>query len=352
MEQTTTQATPEMSQPTVVPATPTEVQPKKTSWGWFIGAVWGCLWLLVMAAVGIGAIVYLIYAADKADDWQNDDYTYDDYSYDDYEYDDTYYDDVVEDTTDADVNEGIAITDPLPDDTYAYQVVAYPTDSFTAAEYPAVQATIENIDMQPLQNPGDNEFVWIGATLENGYFVQVGILSSQTVDDEGNMEWSYFWEMWDDEDNYLYGYSEPLSTNGWDENTENVFTISCQDPTTGQWEFWVNDVVVGTTNTESCDLDVSNTSLVWELVTTTPAGDAALPTITPIRLHTMQYWDGYDWIDVAEATLTYGYGLVSVGTESDPASVCPPYGAEALKKGFKAGSGLECLPSAAALWSL
>ncbi|MBI4407627.1 MAG: hypothetical protein HY565_03970 [Candidatus Kerfeldbacteria bacterium] len=334
MEQTTTQATPELS------------QPKKTSWGCIIGAGLGCLWLLVMAAIGIGAVVYLIYSEDKTD------YSYDDYSYDDYDYDDIYYDDVVEGTTDVGINDGIAITDPLPEDAYAYQVIAYPTDSFTAAEYPSVQATIENIDMQPLANPDDTVFAWVGATLDNDYFIQVGISSSQIVDDSGNMEWNYFWEMWDAQGNYLYGYQELLSTYGWADNAENKFTITCQDPATGQWEFWVNDEVVGTTNTDSCALDVSNTSLVWELVTTSPAGDSNLPVVTPIHLQSMQYWDGYDWLDVAEATLTYGYGLVSVGTESDPASVCPPYGAVGSKKGFKAGSNLECLPGETALWSL
>lgn len=324
---------------------------KKTSWGCIIGAGLGCLWLLAMAAVGIGAIVYLIYAEDTTDDYYYNDYTYDDYSYDDYDYDDLDYDYDEYDSYD-DINEGVAITDPLPEDAYAYQVIAYPTDTFNSAEYPSVQATIENVAVQPLQSPDDSVFVWVGATLDNDYFIQVGMSSSQTVDDAGNMAWNYFWEMWDDQGNYLYGYQDPLSTNGWDQNTENKFTITCQDPATGQWEFWVNDEVVGTTNTESCALDVANTSLVWELVTEKPAGDTDLPTFTPTRLHTMQYWDGYDWIDVTAATLTYGYGLVNIGTESDPASVCPPYGAEALTAGFKAGSGLECLPDAAVLWNL
>lgn len=326
---------------------------KKTNWGCLIGAGLGCLWLLAMAGVGVGAVVYLIYS-EKKTDYSYDDYTYDDYTNYDYTYDDLDYDydDVIEDTTDDTVNEGIAITDALPEDAYAYQVIAYPTDTFSSAEYPAVQATIENVAVQPLQNPDDSVFIWVGATLDNDYFIQVGMSSSQTVDDVGNMVWNYFWEMWDDQGNYLYGYQELLSAYGWDKNTENKFTITCQDPATGQWEFWVNDEVVGTTNTESCALDVVNTSLVWELVTEKPAGDADLPTFTPTRLHAMQYWDGYDWIDVTAATLTYGYGLVNIGTESDPASVCPPYGAAALSKGFKAGSDLECLPGDAELWSL
>jgi len=207
------------------------------------------------------------------------------------------------------------------------------------------------LNVPPLANPEDSVFVWVGATLINGYFIQVGMSSSYTVDKSGNMQWNYFWEMWDDQDNYLYGYQDLMSAHGWDNDRENTFTITCQDPTTGEWEFWVNEEVIGTTNTGSCTMDVSDTSLVWELTSPTLPGSADLPSFAPTELTNMQYWDGYDWVDVDGATLTYGYGLIKDGTVVDQASVCPPYGVVPVTNGFSVGSGLECLPDGAELWS-
>lgn len=303
-----------------------EKDSKKTNWGCIIIGGLGCLWLLVMAGLLIAAIIYFV-----IDQKSNVD--------------------ALVTNVDSDVNRGVAITEPLSSSDVAYQVIAYPTVTFTNSEYPGVQATIEHIDMPPPTNPEDSVFVWVGATLLNDYFVQVGMSSSSTVDDAGNMQWNYFWEMWDDEDNYLYGYQAPLSDYGWDNNSENTFTITCQDPATGEWEFWVNETVVGTTTTGNCDFDVADTSLVLEITTPTlPASD--LPELTPVDLTAMEYWDGYDWIDVDSATLTYGYGLIKDGTEIDQASVCPPYGVTGLSNGFRVGSDLECLADGAVLWDL
>lgn len=321
--------------------------PKKSNWGCIIIGGLGCLWLLVMAALVVGVIIYFVTAdQEKATDYDDWFETVDDYTNtnDTIDYDDTT-------NTNTDENRGFAITDPLSEVDAAYQVIAYPTTSYTDSEYPGVQATIENIDVPPLSNLDDSVFVWVGATLLNGYFIQVGMSSSQTTDDSGNMEWNYFWEMWDDQDNYLYGYQEPMSVYGWDNNKENTFTITCQDPASGEWEFWVNEQVVGTTNTGSCDMDVADTSLVWELTTAALPGDAALPEFTATDLTNMEYWDGYDWVPVDGATLTYGYGLIKDGTEVDPASVCPPYGVTLLSNGFSVGSGLECLSDGVELWS-
>lgn len=322
-------------------------QPKKSNWGCYLIGGLGCLWIVVMIGLLVGAIVYFVYKEEsditEVDDW--------------FETVNTNLDtnlNINLDTntnSDSDTNYGIAITDPLSDIDAAYQVIAYPTTTYIDSEYPGIQATIENVDVPPLTNADDSVFIWVGATLLNDYFIQVGMSSSDTVDENGNMQWNYFWEMWDDQDNYLYGFQDPLSTYGWDNNKENTFTISCQDPATGEWEFWINDEVVGTTNTGSCAMDVADTSLVWELTSPTKPGDETLPKFLPTNLTDMQYWDGYDWVDVESATLTYGYGLIKEGTEIDPASVCPPYGVELLANGFSVGSDLECLPDGAELWS-
>ena len=321
------------------------MEPKKTNWGCILIGGLGCLWLLVMVGLLIGAVIYFVYqdeenGTDDTTSW-----------YESYDTNTNTTTDITDANTNSEANYGVAITDPLSDIDAAYQVIAYPTVTYIDSEYPGIQGTIENIDVAPLSNTDDNIFIWVGATLVNNYFVQVGMSSSNTVDENGNMEWNYFWEMWDDQDNYLYGYQAPLSDYGWDNNKENTFTITCQDPAAGGWEFWVNEEVVGTTNTGSCAMDVADTSLVWELTSPTKPGEN-LPEFLPTNLTNMQYWDGYDWVDVDSATLTYGYGLIKDGTVIDPASVCPPYGVTLLANGFSVGSGLECLPDGAELWNL
>ncbi len=234
----------------------------------------------------------------------------------------------------------------------AYQIVAYPGSSYAEWSYPSVQTTIPYAKTQPLP-AGDHGYLWVGATLANGYFVQVGMATSDQRDADGNMQWNYFWQVWDDNNTYLYGYENAMTQNNWHLNTENTFTLTCQNPDTGTWEFWVNEEVIGTASTGSCNMDLKNASVTWELVTNKTPQDI-LPTFGPFQLGTMEYWDGYNWLNVADARLTYGYGLISDGTVADTDSVCPPYGvmaAEANSSVFTAGSTLPCLAPGALLWS-
>ena len=244
------------------------------------------------------------------------------------------------------------LTDPMEQysDLNAYQVYAYPTSHIALTSYPSIRATIEHQEMSPLVE-GDHGFLWVGAILDNGYFIQVGLITSQYLNENGTMQWDYFWEMWDDQGVYQEGEQASLDYQQWDENETNQFTLTCQDPNTGTWEFWVNGTTIGTVTTGDCNTNLDNVSLTWEVVTNKTPVDA-LPVFGPFKLNNLQYWDGEkNWYDVEEAGIGYGYGAVSEGTIQDQASVCPPYGAESLKKGFLAGSTLSCLTSGELLWA-
>jgi len=103
----------------------TENKPKKSNWGCIIIGGLGCLWLLVMAALVIGAVVY--YALRESDNTIT-------------EYDDWFetVDDYTNTNTDTDDNRGFAITEPLSDIDAAYQVIAYPTTVYTDSECTAI----------------------------------------------------------------------------------------------------------------------------------------------------------------------------------------------------------------------
>ncbi len=250
-------------------------------------------------------------------------------------------------------NTGFQNTAELSATAQAYQLVAYPGLSYNSWSYPSIQATIPYAKTRTLSD-GDYGHLWVGAKLDNGYFIQVGMASSDAVDADGNMIWDYFWEVWNDQNEYIYGYQSAMTENAWDQNAENTFSITCQDPDSGTWEFWVNQLTVGTTTTGDCGMDLTNASLTWELVTDKTPGQA-LPKFGPFQLGPMEYWDGYDWLAVPDATLTYGYGYIKDGTVVDQASVCPPYGATAAAAGqsvFSAGATLSCLSQGAQLWSL
>lgn len=240
----------------------------------------------------------------------------------------------------------------VADDLYAYQIGAYAEDDVVIPEWAAFQFTSAYPKTRPLPE-NDSGSLWVGAVLDNDYFIQIGMMSTTRVDADGNMVWSYFWEMWDDQDNYLYGLQDDMTYYGWDQNATNIFNMSCVDPEQGTWEFWVNDTMVGRTNTGSCATQVTNSYVFWEM-TTTKTDKALLPEFGPFTVGSFEYWDGYDWYPVEHATLSYSFGQVVNGTQVDQANVCPPYGAMALddtpEKDFRVGSTLSCLEQATQLW--
>ncbi len=241
--------------------------------------------------------------------------------------------------------------EPISADLYAYQVGAYSGQRFSDTGWPALRITLDYPEVPPLTDADDIGSLWVGVVLDNDYFIQVGMMSSTEADTQGNMRWNYFWQMWDDQDNYKYGLQEPMENYGWEANDTNQFTLTCQDPETGTWEFWVNDTVVGRTDTESCALDIYNSQVFWEM-TTPKTANADLPTFGPFTFSDFEYWDGYDWQSVQSATLSYGYGQILAGTDKDQASVCPPYGAvsDSANKTFQAGTNLPCSAIDSVLW--
>lgn len=316
--------------PTSGPQTVSITPDTSSNWGCLLLAGFGCLGLLAIFGLLIAGIILALVASTSTAEPINYNYNYN-----------------------TNQNYGIENIQPLSATAQAYQIVAYPEFSYSTWTYPSIQAKLPYAKTTPLTD-GDYGHLWVGAKLDNGYFIQVGMASSNTVDAEGNMEWNYFWEVWNDQNEYIYGYQDAMAEEGWDANADNTFSLTCQNPDAGTWEFWVNEQVVGTTTTGDCAVNLHNASVTWELVTEqTPGG--TLPTFGPFQLGQMQYWDGYNWLDVPGATLTYGYGYIKNGTARDQASVCPPYGVTAAAKGsslFSAGSGLTCLEQGAQLWSL
>lgn len=248
---------------------------------------------------------------------------------------------------------GFAIEDGfVTDDLYAYQIGAYAEDDVVVPDWGAYQFTLNYPKVKPMPDE-DTGSLWVGAVLDNDYFIQIGMMSTDEVDADGNMIWSYFWEMWDDQDNYLYGLQDNMSYYGWDQEETNVFSMACVDAETGTWEFWVNDTVVGQTVTGSCATHVTNSYIFWEM-TTNKTDKASLPEFGPFTIGNFEYWDGFEWYPVEHSTLSYSYGRIVDGTVIDQAAVCPPYGAakldDTLESDFIVGSGVECLEYGSQLW--
>ena len=128
----------------------------------------------------------------------------------------------------------------------------------------------------------------------------------------------------------------------------------CTDPSTGEWEFRVNGKTFGRTTTESCGLNVANTSLAFEVVSDTGTVDnaASLPNLGPLVLGNMQFWDDAQWHTIPKAVLSYSAGDTDNGTQVEQAAVCPPYGAQPLDSvHFSVGSNLECAPVGSLIWT-
>lgn len=307
-----------------------ESKPTKNSWGCLLISVLGCFGILVVIGMLATLIVYFGIRQSKDDSYR---YNYNANLNNNY-------------------NGNNQVTNQDFGDQRAYQIVAYPGNSYAEWSYPSIQTTIPYAKTAPLPT-GDHGYLWVGATLSNGYFVQVGMSTSERVDADGNMIWNYFWQVWDNNNTYLYGYEDYMTESDWDLNADNTFTLTCQNPDTGTWEFWVNQKTIGTASTGSCNMDLKNASVAWEVVTTKTPQDT-LPTFGPFQIGTMEYWDGYSWLNVTNARLTYGYGLINEGTIADATSVCPPYGVAAAEDNsgfFTAGSTLSCLSPGELLWA-
>lgn len=357
---------------TVSTVTPEPV--KKSKAGCIVAGVLGCFWLLIVAGLVIAVVFYFVIEnkKDTTDRLYDDTYNGNTSNY-------NYNTNV--DYTNEDVNTNIATNtsdlytnvdtgengeliaedgtslgfeaDPIDPDLYAYQIGAYSSQHFTDTDWPGLQVTLDYPKAPPMTNADDVGSLWVGAVLDNNYFIQVGMMSSTESDADGNMEWTYFWQMWDDQDNYKYGLQEAMSNYDWDQNAANTFTMTCQDPDKGEWEFWVNEEVVGKVSTGSCDMDIYNGQVFWELTTPTAATNKdALPEFGPFTLGEFEYWDGYDWQPIQSSDLSYSYGRIIDGTATDQASVCPPYGVKAMpgKEAFQVGSTLACLENGAVLW--
>lgn len=370
---TTTKAAPTATDPaTTTVSTPTADQPKKSKTGCIIAGVLGCLGLLIAGIIITVLVIGYVYYRQVDDSTNSVHYptinttnvesnsTHDEIDNDINTPDYTNTNSTVYDnSTTAGNGEVIAAdgtslgfkADPISPDLYAYQVGAYSSQHFSDTDWPALRLTLDYPQVEPMTDANDVGSLWVGAILDNNYFIQIGMMSSTATAADGHMAWNYFWQMWDDQDHYLYGLEEPMSTYDWDQNATNTFTMTCQDPATGTWEFWVNDEVVGKTSTGQCDFDVYNGHVFWEL-TTSKTNQADLPTFGPFTLGKFQYWDGYDWKPVQSATTSYGYGRIIDGTTNDVGGVCPPYGIQAGpdKRSFQAGSTLTCLENGAVLW--
>ncbi|EKD76481.1 MAG: hypothetical protein ACD_43C00095G0002 [uncultured bacterium] len=372
MEQTT-QQNPTVAQsnptPSLVSSSAVTTPEKKSKTGCYIIGVLGCLWLFIVVALAATGIGYYFYQQYQDDLYWNDYYNSviynDNYNYN-YNYNDniniepdTNTNETFDNTTVSDSGEiigddGVSLgfaADPIDPDLYAYQAGAYANQHFSDTKWSAVRITLDYSKVAPMADDNDSGSLWVGVTLDNDYFIQIGMNSSTKTDSNGNMRWNYFWQMWDDKDNYKYGLQEPLENYDWHENASNTFTLTCQDPDTGEWEFWVNGTVMGKTNTGSCAMDVNNSHIFWEL-TTDKTEQAELPTFGPFTISNYEYWDGYDWQPVTSAITSYGYGKVIDGTESNQTAVCPPYGIEAgPKKTLILGSTVSCLPDNQEIWN-
>lgn len=234
---------------------------------------------------------------------------------------------------------------------YAYQIGAYVRGVDSKTAEPAFRAAIDYSHIEPFKNADDVGSLWVGSALKNDYFIQLGMMTSQNKDDDGSMQWNYFWEMWDDQDRYVAGLMQPMSDFGWNQNASNTFALTCTDPATGEWQFTVNDQVVGKTYTKSCAVSIRNTYLFWELTTPTTEPNQ-LPVFGSFTFHDFTFWDGYNWLAVPQTELSYSHGPVSTSTSFNQAAVCPPYGAATSVDArlFQVGSGLDCLPAGTQLW--
>lgn len=374
MEEVTNQ-NPAASASATTAVTPTP--PKKSKAGCIVAGALGCLWLLIVAGLVVVVIVYMVQQERTNND--NDDYSYnynentEDWNSNyNYNYNTDPYNANIDTapTTNSDSSElynnadttetgelvaedgtslGFA-ADPIDPSLFAYQIGAYSNQHFSDTKWPGLQVTLDYPKVEPMHDAEDVGSLWIGAVLDNDYFIQIGMMSSTEVDAEGHMRWNYFWQMWDDQNNYKYGLQEPMDAYDWDKNLANTFTMTCQNPEEGEWEFWVNDEVVGKVSTGNCAMDIYNSQIFWEL--TTPRTDkATLPQFGPFTLGQFEYWDSYDWQPVQSGELSYSYGRILDGTVNDQASVCPPYGAEpAGKHSFQAGSSVICAADGSVVW--
>lgn len=255
------------------------------------------------------------------------------------------------------VSQGFAI-DPnttAQDNDYSYQIGAYLRQVQQFPDQPRFKVNLDYTKMAPLTNPSATGSLWVGTVLDNNYFIQVGMMTSNQTDSDGSMQWNFFWEMWDDQNTYVAGLMKPMSSYGWNTNASNTFMMMCTNPSTGEWEFKVNDKVVGQTFTKSCALSEGDTYLFWELTTPQAHSESTtnnqLPTFGPFKLHDFEYWDGTTWLDVPSARLAYSYGPVSTSTQYDQVDVCPPYGAGADDlHDFIVGSTLDCELAGSLLW--
>ncbi len=308
---------------------------------WIFGGL-GCLWLVgtfFLAAIAIGYYIY--------NESQQPSYYYDDY------YDYSYNDNANAPLTDTDgASLGFEIQDGfVSDDLYAYQVGAYVNMEDPATDWPAYRFTVDLQDVPLMLDEADTGSLWVGTILDNDYFVQVGMMSSIDADADGNMAWNYFWEMWDDQDVYRYGLQNDLAPYLTEEDP--TFTLTCQDPDAGEWQFWVNDELVGKTYTDgSCSNTITSSFIFWEMTTDKPSDGLEIPEFGPYTLKNFEYWDGYDWLPVESATASYSYGRVVDGTVRDQASVCPPYGLQPVEgeRAMRVGFGIECLEQDATIW--
>lgn len=343
------------------PTTTSTPQPPQTSSkkGLYVFGALGCLWIAAIFILGAVAIGIYIYT--ESNETATD--TYDEYSYlnDNYNYN---YNTNLNENVDTNTNSeqqfaedgtslGFKIHDGfVTDDLYAYQVGAFGQgDGLANNEWPAFRFTVDfPDDVLPMADAADTGSLWVGSELNNGHFVQIGLMSSTEAEADGTMSWNYFWEMWDDQDVYQYGLQDNIAQYLTAEH-DPVFTLTCQDPATGEWQFWVNDVTVGKTFTGSCDTSLDSSYVFWEM-TTNKTDKTALPAFGPFTVKNFEYWDGYAWTPIDRTVLSYSYGRIVDGTVRDQASVCPPYGAESnvAEKVIRFGSGLGCPAIDTQLW--
>lgn len=335
--------------------TPQSSQPqgdKASKKGLYIFGALGCLWIAAIFILGAVAIGIYFYSESKDTDYEYD-YLNENYNYN-VNYNTNNTNTTSEQILDVDgTSLGFKIQDGfVTDDLYAYQVGAFAQESdATDIEWPAFRFTVDfPEDTLPMGSEADTGSLWVGSELDNGYFVQVGMMSSTEAEADGTMSWNYFWEMWDDQDVYQFGLQDDLASYITD-GADPVFTLTCQDPATGEWEFWVNDTTVGKTYTGSCDTSLESSYVFWEM-TTDKTDKAALPTFGPFTVKNFEYWDGYEWGPVEHTNASYSYGRIVDGTTRDQASVCPPYGAESIpnEKGIRFGSGVGCAQIDTQLW--
>lgn len=248
---------------------------------------------------------------------------------------------------------GFAIDpDFVSDALYTYQVGAFaaPNMLLTQPEF-QVSLNYPQVDATTFTESDTGSF-WLGLVLDNDYFIQVGMISTDQRGPTGVMQWDYFWEMWDDQNVYRYGLEAPMSNYLWDTQPSNLFAMRCVDPTTGEWEFSINGVIVGTTHTINCQADLRNANVFWE-ITTPLSSNSTLPSVGPFNMNQFYYAEqGSTLQPVLSATVSYSYGRIVDGAVINQAMVCPPYGAASLGYGLGAqfGSGLNCLAQDSFLW--